>query len=288
MEEAEGVDVASLAEERLAAGDPVEALACVEADVRLKPADVKLRIFLFQLLVILGQWQRALSQLDVIGELDAGGLPMVHAYREAIRGEMLRARVFAGEAAPLVVGEPERWLALLIEAVRVAAGAGPSAGSSLREEAFEQAPATAGSLNGEPFDWLADADPRLGPVLEACLNGAYYWIPIHRLQRVEIEAPSDLRDMVWTPATLEWSNGGRTVALIPTRYPGSEVDADGLIRLARKTEWREAGPEVFLGAGQRVLATDAGEYPLLEIREIVLGRPTDGRSSAAAVPAGAS
>ena len=138
------MDVARLAEQRLAAGDPAEALACVEADVRLKPADVKLRIFLFQLLVILGQWQRALSQLDVIGELDAGALPMVHAYREAIRGEMLRARVFAGEAAPLVIGEPERWLALLIEAVRVAAGAEPAADPRLREEAFEQAPATGG------------------------------------------------------------------------------------------------------------------------------------------------
>lgn len=268
--------MATLAEERLAAGNPVEALADVEADVRLRPVDAKLRVFLFQLLAIVGQWQRALGQLEVIGELDAGALPMVHAYRGVIRGEMLRAKVFAGEARPLVVGEPERWLALLIEALRLSRQGQTGAASSLREEAFDQAAATAGTLNGEAFAWLADADPSLGPVIEACLNGAYYWIPVHRLRRIEVEAPSDLRDLVWAPAHLEWANGGQSVAFIPTRYCGSEAHPDGRVQLARKTEWRDLGGGLCAGAGQRILATDVGEYPLLEIREIVLKPAEEG------------
>lgn len=280
--------MATLAEDRLAAGDPAQALASLEADIRQRPADARLRVFLFQLLVILGQWQRALSQLEVVGQLDGSALPMVHTYREAICCELLRARVFSGDAVPLVIGEPERWLALLIEAVR-AEGTQAAGGSALREEAFEQAPVSAGKVNGEPFEWLADADPRLGPVLEACLNGAYYWIPIDRLRRVGIEAPADLRDLVWTPAALEWDNGGTAVALIPTRYPGSEEHSDGMVRMGRKTEWQEVAAGVFFGAGQRVLATDAGDYPLLEIREIVLRRSgTAAPSSTAAASAGAS
>jgi type VI secretion system protein ImpE len=103
-----------------------------------------------------------------------------------------------------------------------------------------------------------------------------------------MDGPSDLRDLVWTPADLEWSNGGRAVALIPTRYPKSEADPDGSIRLARKTDWREVGPGIFFGAGQRVLSTDVGDYPLLEIREIVLKPSSPARSSTAAMPAGAS
>ena len=280
--------MATLAEDRLAAGDPVEALASLEADARLKPADAKLRIFLFQLLAILGQWQRALSQLELIGELDAGALPMVHAYRGAIAAEISRSRVFGGEVAPLVIGEPERWLALMIEAVRLSAGGEPEAGLTLREEALDQAPATAGTINGEAFEWLADADLRLGPVLEACLNGTYYWIPVDRLHRVQMDCPSDLRDLVWTPAELEWSNGGRTVALIPTRYPGSEMHPDGLVQLARKTEWHEAGDGIYFGAGQRVLSTDVAEYPLLEVREIVLKPASKGRSSSIIMPEEAS
>jgi len=44
------------------------------------------------------------------------------------------------------------------------------------------------------------------------------------------------------------------------------------LKLARKTDWlNKAG--VNIGLGQRILATDAGEYPLLEIRTLELNVP---------------
>jgi type VI secretion system protein ImpE len=33
-----------------------------------------------------------------------------------------------------------------------------------------------------------------------------------------LEAPEDLRDLVWMPAHLRFENGGESLALIPTRY----------------------------------------------------------------------
>jgi type VI secretion system protein ImpE len=60
------------------------------------------------------------------------------------------------------------------------------------------------------------------------------------------------------------------VALIPTRYPGSESSADGLIVLARKTLWEEAGENTYHGIGQRMIATDTGETPLMDIRLIAI------------------
>jgi type VI secretion system protein ImpE len=107
-------------------------------------------------------------------------------------------------------------------------------------------------------------------VLEAVVNGRYYWLPFSRLKEVRIEKPTDLRDLVWTPAYLTLSNGGETVALIPTRYPGSEASPDGAIRMARKTTWTECSPDAFLGLGQRILATDQGEVSLMDIRTLVL------------------
>jgi type VI secretion system protein ImpE len=65
-----------------------------------------------------------------------------------------------------------------------------------------------------------------------------------------------------------WSNGGEASGHIPTRYIGSESSADGSLRLARKTEWKELADETFIGQGQRLLATDDGEYPLLQCRLI--------------------
>ena len=65
-----------------------------------------------------------------------------------------------------------------------------------------------GTVNGEAFEWIADADMRLGPVLEAVVNGKYYWMPFSALAQVDIDPPEDLRDMVWLPAHFLFVNGG--------------------------------------------------------------------------------
>lgn len=256
-----------------------ESLAQLQEQVRKDPANVKHRVFLFQLLAILGEWNRAATQLKVAGELDAATLAMVQTYREALRCEVLRADIFAGRNTPLVFGQPDKWVALLIEALRPSAAGDHAAAQTLRDEAFELAPATSGSLDGQAFEWIADADQRLGPILEVVVNGAYYWVPFDRIREIRIEAPADLRDLVWMPAQLIWSNGGGTVGLIPTRYPGSEASEDGLVRLARRTEWLEPAPGVYVGLGQRMLATDADEFPLMDVRQVRLDTGGDPESS---------
>ena len=97
----------SLAEQALQEGDPQRALKALQEQIRSAPANAKLRVFLFQLLAVLGQWERALNQLTVAGELDASTLAMVQTYREAIQCERLREQVFLGKRAPLLFGEPE-------------------------------------------------------------------------------------------------------------------------------------------------------------------------------------
>lgn len=262
------------AEASLRAGDPDTALVQLQNGIRSQPADAKLRVFLFQLLSVLGQWERALNQLNVATELDASTLAMAQMYREALRCEVLRADVFAGKRAPLLFGEPEHWLALLIESLLTAGTGEHAAAARLHEQAFEQAPASSGRIDGTPFAWIADADSRLGPVCEAVINGRYYWVPFNRLASIDIEAPADLRDFVWAPAHFTFVNGGEVVGVIPTRYPGSEGVADGAIKLARRTEWLEHGGD-YRGIGQRLFATDAGEYALLDVRRIEFDPATD-------------
>jgi len=264
------------AEDLLRDGKVDETLAELQQHVRSDPSNSKLRVFLFQLLAVQGQWERALTQLGVIAEMDAGALAMVQTYREAIRCEILRQAVFSGSRTPLVFGEPQRWVAMLMEALRLHAGGQHVQGQELREQAFEAAPVTAGSIlargvdEPQAFSWIADADSRLGPVVEAVIDGRYFWVPVHRAQQIVIEEPADLRDVVWMPAHFVWVNGGDTFGLIPTRYVGSEASDDPQIRLARRTEWIEQGEGVYEGLGQRLLATDAAELPLMDVREITL------------------
>src|SRR5690349_7496922 len=174
--------LSAAAEQHLKSGDPAAALARLQEDVRAKPSDAKLRVFLFQLLCVLGQWERALGQLEVAGQLDPAALPMVQTYREALRCEALREEIFASKRAPIVFGDPPEWVALLVEALRLTAAGTHDKARPLRDKAFELAPATAGTLNGARFAWIADADARLGPVLEAIINGRYYWIPFERIR----------------------------------------------------------------------------------------------------------
>jgi type VI secretion system protein ImpE len=269
--------VASVAspEELIATGHPADALKRLQERVREQPQDAKLRTFLFQLLCVLGQWDRAQAQLELCGQLDHATLAMVNTYREALKCELVREAVFAGKTTPMIFGQPQSWVASLVEALQAEARGEVDLAARLRADALAAAPATAGTLDGAAFEWIADADSRLGPVLEAVVNGRYVWVPFSALAKVNIEAPADLRDLVWAPTHLTLANGGETVALVPSRYVGSAAEADGAVQMARKTEWLAIGADQYRGLGQRVLTTSDPELGVLEIREIVL-QPTPG------------
>jgi type VI secretion system protein ImpE len=260
-----------------------ETLAELQQRIRKEPGEAGLRTFLFQLLAVMGQWDRALTQLGVAGELDPAAIPMVHTYRDAVQAEALRAEVFAGRRTPVVFGEPADWTAQLLQAVQLSGQGHHAQAAELRARAFEAAPASAGHAvtrtmtgtgdappAGEAFEWIADADPRLGPMLEVVMMGRYLWVPFDRIARIQLEPVEDLRDLVWRPVNLTWSNGGQQLALLPVRYPGSESHADDALRLSQRTEWTEVAADTVHGLGQRMLATDGGEYPLLELTRIEL------------------
>jgi type VI secretion system protein ImpE len=259
--------------ETLRVEGPAAAFASLKQDVRKAPREPRLRTFLFQMFCLYGEWDRAINQLSVLSELDPLALPMAHTYRSVIRCEMLRERVFAGRRSPTVMGEPEQWFSLLTEANRVLAEGSSAEASGLRDAAFEAAPAISGTIDGRPFEWIADADPRLGPVLEVMVEERYLWVPFHRMARIDIETPADLRDQIWLPAHFTWTTGGQSFGFIPTRYPGSDKAGDDLA-MAKRTEWRHvgAGPDDAsgwdLGLGQRMLATDAEDVAIMDVRRI--------------------
>lgn len=259
-------------------GKVEEALKELQERVRKSPADPKLRVFLFQVLCVTGDWDRAMTQLNVAAEMDPARLDMAMVYRPALNCEALRAEVFAGRRAPLIFGEPEEWVGWMVQANTLVAEGHDQASEELRAKALEAAPAVPGNIDGTPFEWIMDSDCRLGPILEVILEGRYFWVPFHRVRRISVEKPADLRDLVWTPAQFVWANGGTGIGLIPTRYPGSESAGDSSIRLARRTEWTQREGGVCLGLGQRVFSTDEGDHALLDTRVIRLGDAGEGEA----------
>ena len=260
------------AEQFLKDGRPDEALKDLQKAVRDDPANPKPRVFLFQLLSVLGDWKRADTQLKVLSEMDSDSMMLSRIFEPILPCEAIRTDVFAGKRTPIIFGEPPEWIGSLVQAMELFGQGEFRAGAELRDKAFAEAPMTAGKINGEVFEWIADADERLGPVLEVILEGRYYWIPFCRIRQVFIEPVTDLRDLVWAPAQFVWENGGQAAGHIPARYAGTERCQDGNLKLARKTDWLNK-EGVNIGLGQRIIATDAGEYPLLEVRTLELNVP---------------
>lgn len=263
------------AQEHLKAGDPAAALAALQEVVRKDPSNAKHRIFLFQLLCVLGDWKRAVTQLKLSADMDKAATTMAQAYREAIICEVYRDKVFKGEKDPLIFGEPDEWLALLIQSQKALAAGQAEKAAEIRARAFEAAPTSSGVLNGTRFEWIADSDMRLGPVLEVIVNGRYFWMPFSKIDTLELEAPADLRDAVWMAGTLTPKDGGALAVLVPTRYPGA-AEAGGLIALARETNWIDCGADTFVGQGQRVLTTDQEDVAVMDLRLLKIDGGTSG------------
>ena len=255
------------AEDYLKQGDINVALQQLQEQVKKQPANPELRVFLFQLLCVQGQWERALTQLNVAAELDDSTLAMVSMYRQVIACEQFREQVFLGNKEPVIFGKPGEWLALLIQALKLTAQGEYAKSQELRSQAFDAAAVTSGMIDEQAFEWFADSDPRLGPIMEAIVEGRYLWVPIENLKSIVIDEPTDLRDMVWLPAHFTWNNGGESYGLIPSRYPLS-YQHDSLLALSRKTQWHDCGEDLFLGVGQKIWATQSNEYSVMDVRSI--------------------
>lgn len=245
-------------------GNVDQALDAAKNAVRRAPSDGALRILLFQLFCVLGRWESALNQLAVLAQLPADTAALVGTYRELLRCEITRERIFAGQEAPLLFGHPDAWAASLIVALKRDAAGQTAQADQGRLEALQSSPDVGGQIDASPFAWIADTDSRLGPMLEAVINGHYYWVPFDTLSALCLEGPQDLRDLVWMPASFTFRNGGETVGFIPTRYCGTTGAGRGDLLLARRTEWDERGR----ACGQRVFATDMGDVALLDMRQI--------------------
>lgn len=245
-------------------------LAAAMAAVRSSPQAIEPRMALFQLACVVGQWDRARAQLDTMAQLDAELLLLSRIYGRLIDAEAMRRRVFAGSEQPVALGEPPAWLAMMAQALQLDERGEAAAARELRQRGRQDAAARPGTIGTDAFAWIMDADPRLGPTLEVIIEGQYRWLPLDALEELRAEAPKAMRDLVWQPVALRLAGGSELAAFVPTRYPGSELEDDDAVRLAKETRWIEKDGEQW-GFGQRLLATDGGDHAFLDIRALRFG-----------------
>ncbi|MCS4292968.1 type VI secretion system protein ImpE [Comamonas sp. BIGb0152] len=241
----------------------------VQDAIRHRPADGKLRVHLFQLYVQDGRWQKALAQLQIAAQLDSDYQILAQAYRLAIRAEILREDIFLGLRSPSILGQPGQWISYLKEALLADASGHETKAQDLRMRALDEAIGAPGRMDQDDFAWIADADARLGPVLEVFVNGGYYWLPFDAIRELHLDAPADLRDLVWMPAHITLVNEGKHAMLLPARYPLLGDGVEDAHRQSRITGW-EARGQTHVGMGVKLLVTDTAERSILDIRHLQL------------------
>lgn len=253
----------------------LESLGHAEADVRSKPQAPQSRWLLFELLCVLGHWERALKQFQAWASLSKDFDSTAHVMRGLIRAERQREAVFAGTAQPATVAAAAdtpapAWMTGMAEALRLAATAGDEAieaADLAREGALAMSPDSAGCSNlQQRFTWITDSDTRLGPVCEVILVGAYRWVAFADLASVTKAEPQSLLDLVWAQVDIVLRDGSALKGYMPMRYPTQANDRDAL-RTARETVWSEHGRTGVHAQGQKMWMTDAGDMPLLDLRQ---------------------
>ncbi len=262
------MDAVTSAGDALKQGNLEDALATLQADVRNDPANSGHRIFLFQLLCVTGQWDRALTQLNTAAEMNNDALLMAQAYREVLQCERFREEVFAARKAPLVFGDPPAWIGLILQSLQHSSKGEGGAAKELVLKALDSIDERPGTIDDTAFSWLSDADMKLGPVMEAIIDGKYYWVPYSNISTVEFPEPADLRDLIWLPANFTWTNEGTSVGFVPARYCVEHAQSDSSALLARKTEWIDIGDDFYTGVGQRTFTSGDADYSMLSTRKI--------------------
>ena len=225
------------AKELFHAGKLDEAIQTLVAELKNDPGNDRQRTFLFELLCFAGEYDRAEKQLDVLARSGNKNVELgTLLYRGALAAERTRQGMFASGTFPNTEAET-----------------------------------TAGTLGERRFEWISDADPRIGPKLEVFAAGAYMWIPFDQIASVEIPAPRRLRDLLWTPAVVRtgpaFADKDLGEVLLPAMCPLSSKSPDDAVRLGRSTVWEES-PDGAIPLGQKVLIVDDEEVPLLEVRRL--------------------
>lgn len=257
----------------------------MEAQIRAQPAAAAHRWALFQLLCVMGHWERAVQQLQVYAQLDPQQAPAAQACRDLIRAERRRAQVLTGRARPGFVFDAPSWIEGLLEALQLTATGQLDEADLVRERALDQAPlvpARSADRGADlQLDWIADSDSRLGPVCEVITAGHYRWLPFSDIAAWRIERPSMLLDLVWAPCTLTLTDGSAMPGFMPARYSGSEnPQGDSrehdAIRLGRSTSWQDTGRTGVIALGQKTWTTSAGDLSIFELTKAEFGdRATD-------------
>lgn len=254
-------------------GNLKAALEQITSEVKARPLDTSSRIFLFGLLCFAGELDRAEKQLDVIAMQEAQSELSVVAYRNCLRAEKERRKLWSEDLHPHFLKEPPIYVDLHLSAINHLRQGKMAEARELLDQAEEERPAMKGRFNDQPFEDFRDYNDATASILELIIRDQYTWVPFDQIRAIEFSAPTQLRDLLWCPATIEAIDGTNGEAFVPTLYVNSWQHQDDRVRMGRMTDWVELGTDLYQPMGQRLFLVDNEDQAMLETRTIEFDLP---------------
>jgi type VI secretion system protein ImpE len=256
------------AKELLDAGQLQAAINAVTQEVKSKPSEMRPRTFLFELLCFAGEYDRAEKQLEVVGHQSAQAELGVQVYRNNLKAERDRRRLFLEGLAPHFLTEPPAYVDLHVSAINRLRERNLEEAREILDRAEEERPALTGTLDGQTFLDFRDYDDIIAPVLELIVHDKYTWVPFEQISQIQIAAPKQLRDLMWTPAKIEAIDGTIGEVFIPALYARSSDHPNDQVKLGRMTDWIEISKVLSSPVGLRLFMVEGEGKAMLEVRKI--------------------
>lgn len=256
------------AKDLFAAGRLNDAIEQLLRQVKANPSDLAARTFLFELSCLVGDWERAERQLDVLGHQSTQAQLGVMVYRANINAERERQRVFAEGVQPHFLREPPAYVDLHVEALRQLNSGQVAEARATLDRAEEERPAIGGNLAGQKFEDFRDYDDFVAPVLELIVKDKYVWLPMEQIKSIQITPPRQLRDMIWASVRIQALDGTIGEVYMPTLYAGTGSAENDQARLGRMTEWKRFNDDLYMAQGLRLFLVDGKDKTLFEALQI--------------------
>ncbi len=244
-----------------------EARKLLIEEVKSSPADAGKRTLLFQVLIFLGEWDKAERHLETIATQDPGRGAGAQTYRDLIAAEKERIEVIRLNQLPSFVPETPPYFETYYAGLKKLVEKNPEEAKEYFDQTNAQRPTVSGTVNGTPFTGFADTDTVLFPFLETIAHEHYVWVPFEFIRELVIPAPQTLFDLIWIQASLTTWEGLTMNCYLPVLYPDSCQHEDERIKLGRMSDWTPLGGTFSKGVGQHVFQVGEEDVAILEIRE---------------------
>ncbi len=256
------------AKELFQQGELAAAIAQLITEVKARPTDTSARIFLFELLCCAGELDRAERQLDVIATQGAQTELGVMGYRNCLKAERERRKLWAEGVPPHFIADPPEYIDLHLAAINEVRAGNLTAARELLDQAEEQRAALPGTADdAEFYDWR-DADDFVAPVLEVAIKDQYSWIPLAQIRRLQLGKPEQLRDLLFTPVRVELVDGTQGQFFLLALYAGSSEAANEQLKLGRATEWQALSDDLARGVGARLWMVGDDDKLVFDIESV--------------------